>query len=220
MVQEALKTMIDLPKPVVEGGAVSRSLSPTWSDSLWRVHASFGGRAGGWTQVQLLPQLSPGPWPSWYLDSPGSTPPARGPRHPTKCSLFGFLLAVSSGVPKGILRLAVLPGGLTEFRKAAMLVVMGVRVSYRGRVQVEISKDKRNGGQVQERPDMSSQVPWPWANRDPLIRQGPRVPLPGARPGPDLPWERAELSPLHLGPWGLTLQFYKLRDTVKWRPSG
>lgn len=90
--------------------------------------------------------------------SPGSNPQAWGPQHPTRDSLFCLLLLVSSGVLRSTLKLHVSLGGFPEFRKAIILMVMGVRVSSWGRMQVEISQDKRNGGMVQERAGPSSQA--------------------------------------------------------------
>ena len=102
------------------------------------------------------PAFTPGQPQTW---SPGSNPQAWGPQHPTRDSLFCLLLLVSSGVPRSTLKLHVSLGGFPEFRKAIILMVMGVRVSSWGRMQVEISQDKRNGGMAQERVGPSSQVP-------------------------------------------------------------
>ena len=73
----------------------------------------------------------PQAWPSWHLGSPGSNRLAQGgTQHPTKGSLCWFLLPMSSGAPKNTPRLNACLGGLTELRKAVILVVMVVMVNY------------------------------------------------------------------------------------------
>ena len=55
-------------------------------------------------------------------------------------------------------------------------------------------------------------------------RQGPRGPFPGVGQGPQLPLGTCGVgpklyNPVGLGPWGFTLQFYKLSSMV-WRMAG
>lgn len=69
----------------------------------------------------------------------------KGLRHPIEGSLFCFLLPMWSGDPKSSLRPDASLGGLSELRKAIVLVVMVVLVNYSERIQGETSKEKRGG---------------------------------------------------------------------------